>query len=128
MLQQATLPDRSDPKLWMVGCKDGEEMTIMIALVNKFIARDEAGERLGITSAVCTGKGRVFVEAHREAQVRGCERVQGCAAGGGGGWASLACLGLGCVRACVRARPSHTRAHPACWPPSAGPRGPGGHS
>ena len=130
LAQHAALPDMRDPKLWMVGCKEGEEASVLIALCNKFLARDAQvrkhnnntiewrpassyqswqasnerfnarqpltltpmnistmlhfvraflaccaliimlqGERLGIMSAVQTSKGRIFVEAYREAQV-----------------------------------------------------------
>lgn len=57
LLHQAALPAMRDPKLWMVGCKEGEEPGVLIALCNKAIARGAAGENLGIMSAVCTSKG-----------------------------------------------------------------------
>lgn len=57
LAQQAALPAMRDPKLWLVGCKDGEEAAILIALCNKFVARDAAGVKLGIMSAVSTTKG-----------------------------------------------------------------------
>ena len=57
LLAQASLPSMRDPKLWMLACKEGEEAAICIALVNKAVAREAEGERLGILSAVCTAKG-----------------------------------------------------------------------
>jgi transcription elongation factor SPT5 len=66
----ANLPDMRDPKLWMMRCKDGMELMVLTALLNKFVVKAEAGERLGIMSAVNTSKGVIFVEAYREAQVR----------------------------------------------------------
>jgi hypothetical protein len=59
LLHQAALPAMRDPKLWMVGCKEGEEPGVLIALCNKCIARGGDGENLGIMSAVCTSKGCV---------------------------------------------------------------------
>jgi hypothetical protein len=65
----------ADPRLWMLGCKDGAEGEIMVSILNKYIAQvrstqqlysilstfhrlqAEQGNRLGIMSAVCTGKG-----------------------------------------------------------------------
>ena len=70
MQRQAALPELRDPRLWMLKCKEGAEAEILIALLNKFVARAEAGERLGIMSAVCAAKGTIFVEAYREAQVK----------------------------------------------------------
>ena len=64
------LPSMADPKLWMMACKEGEEAAILIAITNKYIARERAGQNLGIMSAVCTSKGRIFVECHREAIVK----------------------------------------------------------
>ena len=57
LAQQAALPDMRDPKLWMVGVKEGEEATVLIALCNKFVAQRAAGERMGVMSAVSTSKG-----------------------------------------------------------------------
>jgi transcription elongation factor SPT5 len=69
--QQANLPSREDPKLWLIKCKDGAETDIMIALVNKYIAVAESGQpRLAILSAVCPCKGMIFVEAYRDSQVK----------------------------------------------------------
>lgn len=39
---QANLPDMRDPRLWMIRCKDGAEAEIMVALVNKYIAKASA--------------------------------------------------------------------------------------
>jgi hypothetical protein len=58
-MARAALPDMRDPKLWMLGCKEGEETAILVALLNKYVAREAAGERLGLVSAVCTAKGCV---------------------------------------------------------------------
>lgn len=69
-VDQANLPDMRDPKLWMMRCKEGSEVMILIALLNKYVAKAEAGEQLGIMSAVNTSKGVIFVESYREAQVR----------------------------------------------------------
>ena len=55
----ASLPSMRDPKLWMLACKEGEETAIMVALLNKYIAKEAAGERLGVMSAVCSSKGCV---------------------------------------------------------------------
>ena len=70
--EQANLPDMRDPKLWMLKCKEGHETFILIAILNKFVAKAEegAGSSMGIMSAFSTGKSVVFVEAFREAQVK----------------------------------------------------------
>jgi hypothetical protein len=38
-LLQADLPSMSDPRLWMLGCKDGAEGEIMVSILNKYIAQ-----------------------------------------------------------------------------------------
>ena len=70
--EQANLPDMRDPKLWMLKCKEGQETFILIAILNKFVAKAEegAGQSMGIMSAFSTGKSVVFIEAFREAQVK----------------------------------------------------------
>lgn len=67
---QANLPGMRDPKLWLLRCKEGSELAILIALLNKYVAKAETGEKLGIMSAATTSKGVIFVEAYRDAQVR----------------------------------------------------------
>jgi transcription elongation factor SPT5 len=70
--EQANLPDMRDPKLWMLKCKEGQETFILIAILNKFVAKAEegSGQSMGIMSAFSTGKSVVFIEAYREAQVK----------------------------------------------------------
>jgi len=55
--QGANMPTATDPKLWMLKCKDGAETEVLIALANKFHAMELAGTPLAILSATSTHKG-----------------------------------------------------------------------
>jgi hypothetical protein len=36
----------ADPRLWMLGCKDGAEAEIMVSILNKYIAQVSTKHRL----------------------------------------------------------------------------------
>ncbi len=63
--KQAQLPSVSDPKLWMVKVKPGEELEICIAIFNKFVSKYHEKHPMAIFSAVSTSKEHIFVEAYR---------------------------------------------------------------
>ncbi len=46
LLLQADLPSMADPRLWMLGCKDGAEAEIMVSILNKYIAQVSTKHRL----------------------------------------------------------------------------------
>ena len=63
-------PSITDPKLWMIRCREGSEAAVVIALMNKFVAMAEQGTPLDIMSVTSSTKSVVFVEAFREASVK----------------------------------------------------------
>ena len=67
---EAALPSITDPKLWQLRCKEGSEADILIALMNKFVAKKEEGAPLSIISASSTAPGIIYIEAFRESHAR----------------------------------------------------------
>ena len=63
--KQAQLPSTTDPKLWMVKVKPGEEVEICVSIFNKYVFKYEEGHPLKIFSAVATSKEYIYVEAYR---------------------------------------------------------------
>mmetsp|Transcript_6930 Transcript_6930/g.23018 ORF Transcript_6930/g.23018 Transcript_6930/m.23018 type:complete len:1237 (+) Transcript_6930:184-3894(+) len=70
--QQRELPTVKDPKLWMVTCKIGRERELVMSLMAKYIAMQEAGEPLLIKSAITQDhlKGYIYVESDKEDYVK----------------------------------------------------------
>ena len=77
-----------DPEALAKSLRRGAEAEILIALLNKFVAKTEEGKgsEMGIMSAFSTRKGVVFVEAFRESQVKqavlGIQNLYGWKPGG----------------------------------------------
>lgn len=71
------LPTKSDPKLWLVKCKQGSEREACICLMNKYLALKKEGKPIHILSATVSDKvqSHLYVEAFREAHVR--EAIKG---------------------------------------------------
>ncbi|EDV19803.1 uncharacterized protein TRIADDRAFT_32870, partial [Trichoplax adhaerens] len=61
-----------DPNLWMVKCKIGEEKSVAITLMNKFISFEAKGTPLQIKSVVAVEglKGYIYVEAFKQNHVK----------------------------------------------------------
>ena len=53
ILQQGLLPSVRDPKLWMMTCKVGKEREIALTIMQKFIDKENATDRLLVKSVVC---------------------------------------------------------------------------
>lgn len=72
MLQQARLPTSSDPSLWQVRVKRGQEKQATLQLMNKAICKAKSGQHLSILSVTCTDKveGFIYVEAFKEIHVK----------------------------------------------------------
>eukprot|EP00889_Picochlorum_renovo_P008168 jgi/Picre1/35198/NNA_002660.t1 len=71
VLQQALMPTRSDPKLWVIRCADGAERDIIVRLMQKCYDYASKGTPLLIKSAFCKDnlKGFIYVEARSESHV-----------------------------------------------------------
>ncbi|KAJ1508543.1 transcription elongation factor spt5 [Coelomomyces lativittatus] len=69
--QQSLLPSVSDPKLWMVRCREGKEKNVVMTLMRKFFERNRQATKnkninvLKIHSVFCRDdlKGFIYVEA-----------------------------------------------------------------
>ena len=61
--QQSLLPSVRDPKLWMMTCKVGKEREIAMTIMQKFIDKENAADRLLVKSVVCPDhlKGHVYL-------------------------------------------------------------------
>lgn len=61
--QQSLLPSVRDPKLWMMTCKVGKEREIALTIMQKFIDKETAPDRLLVKSVVCPDhlKGHVYL-------------------------------------------------------------------
>lgn len=61
--QQSLLPSVRDPKLWMMTCKVGKEREIAMTIMQKFIDKENATDRLMVKSVVCPEhlKGHVYL-------------------------------------------------------------------
>lgn len=61
--QQSLLPSVRDPKLWMMTCKVGKEREIALTIMQKFIDKESAPDRLLIKSVVCPDhlKGHMYL-------------------------------------------------------------------
>ena len=71
VLQQALMPTKSDPKLWVIRCADGAERDIVVRLMQKCYDYATKGTPLQIKSAFCKDnlKGFIYVEARSESHV-----------------------------------------------------------
>ncbi len=71
VLQQALMPTKSDPKLWVIRCSDGSERDIVVRLMQKCYDYATKGTPLQIKSAFSKDnlKGFVYVEARSESHV-----------------------------------------------------------
>lgn len=63
--KQSQLPSTTDPKLWLVKVKAGEEREICVSIFNKYVFKYQDGHPLKIFSAVATSKEYIYVEAYR---------------------------------------------------------------
>jgi Early transcription elongation factor of RNA pol II, NGN section len=66
--QQSLLPSVRDPKLWMMTCKVGKEREIALTIMQKFIDKENAVDRLLVKSVVCPEhlKGHMYpTNSHR---------------------------------------------------------------
>mmetsp|Transcript_15961 Transcript_15961/g.19432 ORF Transcript_15961/g.19432 Transcript_15961/m.19432 type:complete len:1075 (-) Transcript_15961:371-3595(-) len=73
VVRHAQAPSLTEPRLWIVPCKTGQEMAACISLMNKavYMARDKQGIPLGISGALCTGlRGFIYVESRTEPAAR----------------------------------------------------------
>lgn len=61
--QQSLLPSVRDPKLWMMTCKVGKEREIALTIMQKFIDKENAPDRLLVKSVVCPDhlKGHMYL-------------------------------------------------------------------
>jgi hypothetical protein len=61
--QQSLLPSVRDPKLWMMTCKVGKEREIALTIMQKFIDKENAPDRLMVKSVVCPDhlKGHMYL-------------------------------------------------------------------
>ena len=75
--RQEALPSVSDPRLWQVRVKRGQERQAAFQLMNKSIEFAKRGQHLSILSVTSTDKveGYVFVEAFKDIHVK--EAVKG---------------------------------------------------
>mmetsp|Transcript_13616 Transcript_13616/g.29300 ORF Transcript_13616/g.29300 Transcript_13616/m.29300 type:complete len:953 (-) Transcript_13616:3046-5904(-) len=78
--RSAFLPTVSDPKLFAVKCKPGEEKMLCLQLMNKYVNSAQRGKKLHIYSCLTAGtKGFIYVEArnqqHASAAIEGIRGV-----------------------------------------------------
>ena len=71
VLQQALMPTKADPKLWVIRCADGAERDIIVRLMQKCYDYATKGTPLQIKSAFSKDnlKGFIYVEARSESHV-----------------------------------------------------------
>lgn len=64
--QQSLLPSVRDPKLWMITCKVGKEREIALTILQKFVDKETAEDRILVKSVVCPDhlKGHVYLLRH----------------------------------------------------------------
>lgn len=70
--QQALMPGRKDPNLWMVRCRIGDEKATVLQLMRKFIAYSKTENPLQIKSVVAPEgiKGYIYIEAFKDIHVK----------------------------------------------------------
>eukprot|EP00587_Corethron_hystrix_P001730 CAMPEP_0113327840 /NCGR_PEP_ID=MMETSP0010_2-20120614/19588_1 /TAXON_ID=216773 ORGANISM="Corethron hystrix, Strain 308" /NCGR_SAMPLE_ID=MMETSP0010_2 /ASSEMBLY_ACC=CAM_ASM_000155 /LENGTH=799 /DNA_ID=CAMNT_0000188903 /DNA_START=156 /DNA_END=2551 /DNA_ORIENTATION=+ /assembly_acc=CAM_ASM_000155 len=74
--QQALLPSVSDPSLWMIKCKPGNERALVIQIMNRAVSAARRGVPPGITAVIAgQTKGAIFIESMSEPAVQ--DAVQG---------------------------------------------------
>ena len=71
VMQQALMPTKADPRLWVIRCADGSERDVLVRLQQKCYDYASKGEPLLIKSAFCKDnlKGFIYVEARSESHV-----------------------------------------------------------
>lgn len=69
--QQQILPSIEDPKLWLVGCRNGKEREAALNLIQKCLVRQSEGYPLEIFSVFASNyvKDYIYVEAYKKAHV-----------------------------------------------------------
>ncbi|KAG1712147.1 Transcription elongation factor SPT5 [Nymphon striatum] len=72
--RQTLLPGVKDPNLWLVKCRIGEEKTVVIQLMKKFIAYQFTDDPLQIKSVIAPEgvKGYVYIESFKQTHVKQC--------------------------------------------------------
>lgn len=71
VIQQALMPTKSDPRLWVIRCSDGSERDIIVRLLQKCYDYAAKGTPLLVKSAFCKDnlKGFIYVEGRSEAHI-----------------------------------------------------------
>lgn len=68
--REANLPTVTDPKLFCIKCKPGEERKLMVRLMNRFVDMAASGKPMQTFSCVSPEtKGFIYIEARNEAHV-----------------------------------------------------------